>query len=60
MVTDAVERSDEVLRTSPGMGSRLVPVHVVESAPKARRQMAEATEGDGLLELVLPIVTVGG
>ena len=31
-----------------------MPVHVVASAPKARRRMAEASVGDGLLELALP------
>ena len=33
--------------------SRLVPVRVVASAPKARRAAAEPPAGDGLLELVL-------
>lgn len=34
--------------------SRLVPVRVVASAPKARRPEAAASAGDGLLELALP------
>ena len=35
-------------------GSRLVPVRVVASAPKARRAMAAAFAGNVLLELALP------
>jgi transposase len=55
LVTDAAERSDQVPeQVIAGEGSRLVPVHVVASAPKARRRMADASVGDGLLELALP------
>ena len=35
-------------------GSRLLPVRVVASAPKARRAVAAAVAGDALLELALP------
>jgi transposase-like protein len=35
-------------------GSRLLPVRVVASAPKARRAMVAAAVGDALLELALP------
>jgi hypothetical protein len=38
---------------APG-GSRLLPVRVVASAPKARRTASPAVAGDGLLELALP------
>jgi transposase-like protein len=34
--------------------SRLVPVRVIASAPKARRPAAAVPAGDGLLELALP------
>jgi len=37
-------------RVKQQVGSRLVPVRVVASAPKARQQ----ADGDGLLELALP------
>jgi hypothetical protein len=35
-------------------GSRLLPVRVVASAPKARRAVHAAVAGDALLELALP------
>ena len=35
-------------------GSRLLPVRVVASAPKARRAVALAVAGNALLELALP------
>jgi transposase-like protein len=35
-------------------GSRLLPVRVVASAPKARRAVVAAAGGDALLELALP------
>jgi hypothetical protein len=38
---------------APGR-SRLLPVRVVASAPKARRTASPAVAGDGLLELALP------
>jgi transposase-like protein len=35
-------------------GSRLLPVRVIASAPKARRAASPAVPGDGVLELALP------
>lgn len=55
LVTEAAERSDQVPdRAVAAEGSRLVPVRVVASAPKARRATAAVTAGDALLELALP------
>jgi hypothetical protein len=55
-VTEAAERSDQAPdRAAAPDGSRLVPVRVVASAPKARRVAGTAVPaGDGLLELALP------
>jgi hypothetical protein len=54
LVSEAVERSDQdPEHAAAGEGSRLLPVRVVASAPKARRALAERP-GDGLLELALP------
>jgi transposase len=54
LVTEAAERSDQAPdRAAAPEGSRLVPVRVVASAPKARRAAAMPA-GDGLLELALP------
>lgn len=55
LVAEATERSDQVpdRGAAPG-GSRLVPVRVVASAPKARRAAVVVPPGDGLLELALP------
>jgi transposase len=51
LVTEAPERSGQAPeRPAAKEGSRLLPVHVVASAPKARQQ----GEGNGLLELALP------
>ncbi len=41
-------------RGAAGGGSRLLPVRVVASAPKARRAMDAAVAGNALLELALP------
>ncbi len=41
-------------RGAAAEGSRLLPVRVVASAPKARRRMAAAFAGNVLLELALP------
>ena len=41
-------------RGAAAEGSRLLPVRVVASAPKARRAMTAAFAGNGLLELALP------
>ena len=55
LVAEAAERSDQAPdRTAVPEGSRLLPVRVVASAPKARRVAADAPAGDGLLELALP------
>lgn len=55
LVMDASERSDQVPdRGAVPEGSRLLPVRVVASAPKARRAVVEPHAGDGLLELALP------
>ncbi len=55
LVTEAAERSDQAPeRAAPAEGSRLVPVRVVTSAPKARTAVVAAPVGDGLLELALP------
>jgi transposase len=55
LVTDAAERSDQVPeQVTAGEGSRLVPVRVVASAPKARWRTPGSAAGDGLLELTLP------
>jgi hypothetical protein len=55
LVTEAVERSDQAPdRAAAPEGSRLVPVRVVASAPKARRVAMAVPAGDGLLELALP------
>jgi transposase len=55
LVTDSAERSDQAPdRAAAPEGSRLVPVRVVASAPKARRVAVAAPAGDGLLELALP------
>jgi len=55
LVAEAAERSGQVPeQAAPADGSRLVPVRVVASAPKARGAVAQVPAGDGLLELVLP------
>lgn len=55
LVTEAAGRSDQAPdRATAPEGSRLVPVRVVASAPKARRAIAPVPAGDGLLELALP------
>ena len=55
LVAEAAERSGQAPdRTAVPEGSRLLPVRVVASAPKARRVAADAPAGDGLLELALP------
>jgi hypothetical protein len=55
LVTGAAGRSDQVPeRAAAPEGSRLVPVRVVASAPKARRAAAAISSGDALLELALP------
>ena len=55
LVAEATERSGQALdRTAVPEGSRLLPVRVVASAPKARRVALDAPAGDGLLELALP------
>ena len=55
LVTDAAECSDQVPeQVIAGEGSRLVPVRVVASAPKARWRTPKAPVGDGILELALP------
>jgi transposase len=55
LVTETAGRSDQVPdRAAAPEGSRLVPVRVVASAPKARRAAATVAAGDGLLELALP------
>jgi hypothetical protein len=55
LVTESAERSDQVPeRVAAPEGSRLVPVRVVASAPKARRVAVAVPAGDGLLELALP------
>ena len=41
-------------RGAAAEGSRLLPVRVVASAPKARRAMAAVFAGNALLELALP------
>ena len=41
-------------RGAAAEGSRLLPVRVVASAPKARRAVVAAAGGDALLELALP------
>ncbi len=41
-------------RGAAAEGSRLLPVHVVASAPMARRATAAAFAGNALLELALP------
>jgi len=41
-------------RGTAGEGSRLLPVRVIASAPKARRGMDAAVAGNALLELALP------
>jgi hypothetical protein len=51
LVTEGSERSGQAPeRSAAKEGSRLLPVRVVASAPKARHQ----GEGNGLLELALP------
>jgi hypothetical protein len=55
LVTEPDERSDQAPeRAGVAEGSRLVPVRVIASAPKARRAVAEAAASNGLLELALP------
>jgi hypothetical protein len=55
LVSQAPERSDQVPeRGAAPEGSRLLPVRVVASAPKARRVAAAEPAGDVLLELLLP------
>ena len=55
LVTQEPERSDQTPEqpVAPG-GSRLLPVRVVASAPKARRTKVEVLPSDALLELALP------
>lgn len=57
LVTDEAEQESAAPKAvAPKEGSRLLPVRVVASAPKARRRSSpEATTGeDHLLELALP------
>jgi transposase len=55
LVREAAERSDQAPdRAAAPEDSRLVPVRVVASAPKARQAAAAMPAGDGLLELALP------
>jgi transposase len=55
LVTDGVERSEQAAeQATPTEGSRLLPVRVVASAPKARRATVEIADADVLLELALP------
>src|SRR5690349_1191957 len=50
--TEHSERGPE--QTAPAEGSRLLPVRVVASAPKARRATVEVADAEFLLELALP------
>jgi hypothetical protein len=55
LLTEVAESSGQVPeQVSAGEGSRLVPVRVVTSAPKARWPAPKVPAGDGLLELALP------
>ena len=55
LVTQEPERSDQAPEQAAAAGgSRLLPVRVVASAPKARRAKAEVIVRDVLLELALP------
>ena len=55
LVTQEPERSDQAPEQAAAAGgSRLLPVRVVASAPKARRAKAEVIVPDVLLELELP------
>ncbi|ACL65877.1 conserved hypothetical protein [Anaeromyxobacter dehalogenans 2CP-1] len=55
LVSQAPERSDQVPeRRAAPEGSRLVPVRVVASAPKARQDTAAAVAADAALELLFP------
>src|SRR6266542_3220609 len=55
LVTEAAERSDQAPeRAAAAEVSRLLPVRVVASAPKARTVVVAAPASDGLLELALP------
>ena len=55
LVSQAPERSEQVPERGAALeGSRLVPVRVVASAPKARRAVVAVAVGDALLELALP------
>ncbi len=55
LVTEAAVRSDQAPeRAAVTEGSRLLPVRVVASAPKARTAVVATPESDGLLELALP------
>jgi transposase len=55
LVTEATERSDHVPDRAAALeGSRLVPVRVVASTPKARRVAVVMSASDALLELALP------
>ena len=55
LVTEAPGRSDQAPdRAATPEGSRLVPVRVVASAPKARRVAVVTPASDALLELALP------
>jgi transposase len=54
VASEAKEPGQGPARPETNGGSRLVPVRVVASAPKARRAEAARSAGDGLLELALP------
>ena len=55
LVSQDPERSEQAPeQTTPTAGSRLLPVHVVASAPKARWATAEVGDSNFLLELALP------
>jgi hypothetical protein len=55
LVTEAAKSSDQVpTQVAAPEGSRLLPVRVVASAPKARRAMDATVGGNALLELALP------
>ena len=55
LVSEATKVSGQAPeRGAAAEGSRLLPVRVVASAPKARRAMAAVFAGNALLELALP------
>src|SRR6266511_1345153 len=56
LVTEATERSDQAPeRAAAPAGSRLLPVRVVASAPKARTAVVAAPASDGLLSRSRPL-----